>query len=383
MTIFSNKSVKTAHFYGRAGSKTTVLSCFFFILHGLAPTGTPLAAQGFTKTRPLKAGVILPLTGDAANFGLSVKNGIELALQSLPPGERERIWFIYEDDGFAPKHSVNAFRKLHQADDLDVLVNAGSQTGKALAPLAEKEKIPFLSIASDPEIVLGRSYVMNFWVTPEKEVKTVLPEAKKRGYKKIARIGTMHDFVISVNRAFDSENRGAIEIALEDEYQPEARDFRAFIAKLKATKKLDAVMAVLMPGQIGVFARQLREQGVNLPMFGFEFFEDANEVKISNGALIGAWYVNAADAAGDFNRRYLKRYPEASLFAAANGHDIVLLLAASIKTARTADDINTFLHTISDFSGAMGTYSASGENTFTLPAVIKVVANQGFEVISD
>jgi len=40
-----------------------------------------------------------------------------------------------------------------------------------------------------------------------------------------------------------------------------------------------------------------------------------------------------------------------------------------------------FLHTVKDFNGALGTYSASGDNRFTLPAAIKVITADGFKKI--
>ena len=153
------------------------------------------------------------------------------------------------------------------------------------------------------------------------------------------------------------------------------------LAKIKATKDLDAVLPVLVPGQIGIFARQLRQLGVLLPIFGFEFFEDPNEVKSSDGALVGQWYVNNGAATKEFTERYLARFPGGSLFAAGNGNDIVLLLSEAIKRGGTRSKVNGFLHSVKDFSGSLGTYSASGKNTFTLPAVIKVVTPMEFEEI--
>ena len=57
----------------------------------------------------------------------------------------------------------------------------------------------------------------------------------------------------------------------------------------------------------------------------------------------------------------------------------ILLMAAAFRQGEGIAGINKFLHTVKDFSGAMGTYSASGKNAFTLPAAIKVVTESGFE----
>ena len=54
-------------------------------------------------------------------------------------------------------------------------------------------------------------------------------------------------------------------------------------------------------------------------------------------------------------------------------------LARAIEENPAAPDINTTLHTLRDFHGALGTYSASGDNRFTLPTAIKIVTEGGFQ----
>jgi len=73
-------------------------------------------------------------------------------------------------------------------------------------------------------------------------------------------------------------------------YTVESRDFRPFINKLKTKKDLDAIFVELFFGQPGLFAKQAKELGVKLPLFNVETFEDINELKLSEGALVGHWY---------------------------------------------------------------------------------------------
>ncbi len=339
----------------------------------------PLRAEEYSETRPLKVGVILPLSGDAANFGISTKNGLELALSELAAESRARLRFIFEDDGFSPSRTISAFNRLRGAENIDLIFNAGSQTAKALAPLTEQARMVLLAIASDPAVSAGRKFAFNYWVPPEEEAKILVPEAMKRGYRRIARISTVHDFCLTVNRAFEEENKGRLEIALSDDYPGEVKDFRTYITRLKSSGRVDAVLALLMPGQGGVFARQLRQMGVNIPLFGFEFFEDPAEVKASEGALVGSWYVSAASASEDFNSRYLARYPDASLFAAAYGYDAVLLLNEAVRRNLPRDSLQEFFFALKDFKGALGTYSANGRNSFTFPAAVKLVRENDFQ----
>lgn len=341
-----------------------------------------LVVPSFSYADPQKEvriGAVLPLTGDAASIGEAVRNGMLLAAKKLPPEVRSRIRIIFEDDSMDPMRSIAAFNKLLATDKIHILVNATSGTGNALAPLAEQKKIPFIAIASDYQVVKDRKWVVTLWVTPEEEARVAVAEAKRRGYKKIAQIASMQDGMLATKQAFEEQNQGLFQVVLSEEYSPEIKDFRSLISKLRTYEDLDALALYLMPGHLGIFAKQARQQGIKAPFFGIEGFEDRNEVRTSDGALIGQWYVNADEPGQNFLEEYWKAYPAGATWGAANGHDIVLLLGEAIKTGSEPAKINRFLHSVKDFSGALGTYSSTSDNRFTLPATVKIVTKDGFK----
>lgn len=345
-------------------------------------TGVALAADAPGAQHVIRAGVILPLSGEAASFGVSVKNGVELALAELSQEQKDSLEISFEDDAFQPARTISAFKRLREFKEIDIVMMAGSQTGKALAPVAEQARVPMLAIASDSDICAQRQYVMNFWVAPREEARLLVQESLRRGYRRIALISSVHDFASTMRNAFVQANAGRIQISLEDEFPGDVRDFRTWIARLRAHKGVDAVFVILMPGSLGVFARQLRQMDIGLPMVGFEFFEDPNEVRISDHALVGQWYINSASPDKDFLARYSQAYPGASYFGAGHGYDFVQLLLKSLQKAGQRDDLNAYFHSLRDFPGVLGTYSATSENVFSLPAAVKIVTSTGFEEIS-
>ncbi len=345
---------------------------------------TASSAFGAPSDNKIKIGVITSLSGDAASIGTAIKNGLTLAFDKMPREVRDRIELNFEDDALDPKKTIAAYNKLISTEDIDILVTSSSGTSKAIAPINEQHGLPMIAIATAPEIVANRRHVVNFWVTPEEEVRVLLPEAERRGYKQIARLVTTHEFPISVKQKFDEQNRGRIRVVLDEEYPPDIKDFKPYITKLKVQQsKTDGVLLILMPGQLGVFAKEARQAGITIPLFGLETFEDGDEVKSSNGALIGQWYVNGDDPNGSFLTEYRSKFKDASIFGAPNAHDIMMLIAAAVQGSGTAGNyrerINDFLHSVKNFSGALGSYSASGDNRFTLPAAVKIVTANGFE----
>lgn len=335
---------------------------------------------------PFRVGAVLPLSGGGAYLGQACKNGIALGLQKLPEEFRNEIEVFYEDDALESRQTVSAFQKLVSVQKIELLITMASGNSNAVAPLAERQGVVHMAVATDPKVSEGKKYVMNFWVTPEAEAAEMVSEVSRRGYKNIARISAMQDGVLSFRTAFDALDRGDLKIHFDEEYPPDVRDFKTYISKLKGRSDLDGVMALLWVGQIGIFSKQMKELGVDLPMFGMELYEDSNEVLLSGGALVGDWYVNADDPSSEFSSRYSAEFADASISGAPNCHDIVLLISAGLQEAKShqtrKEDLNDFLHNVKDFQGSMGTYSATGDNRFSLPAAAKIVTESGFEKIS-
>ena len=337
----------------------------------------------YAETQPekkLNVLTIVPFTGEAAAWGQAFKNGITLGLEELPSEIQSRLNVTYEDDALSARTAITALTRHLGSETPDVVINMSSGTGNALAPITEAKKIVLLAVASDSTISKKQKYAFNFWVTPEVESKVLNAEMKRRGYKRIAIASVIHHGAIAIQKAFDKENNGEIRVILEEDSPPDTRDFKPFIAKLKAKEKeFDAVMLVLFPGQISIFTRQLKEMGIKKDLFGWETLEDLNEVKLAGGTLLGAWYVTGNDGDGAFLKKYGERFPGANSTYAANAHDAIRILGKAMELGIQPDKINEFLATLKDFSGALGTYSASGDQRFLLPAILKEITTDGFK----
>ncbi|MCB0311261.1 MAG: ABC transporter substrate-binding protein, partial [Bdellovibrionales bacterium] len=241
----------------------------------------PSEIQAEKQDYKLKVGVIFPLSGPAASVGNAAKNGMQLAYQNLSDDLKNRLEIFYEDDSLSPAKSISSYRRLLQDIGVQVVVNASSITGKALSPIAERDQIPLITISSDPEVVENRKFVVSFWVNAEDEAEAILMEARRRGYKKIARVTSSDPFCLAIHAAFDSKNNDDPEVMLDEEYTAEVKDFRTYLSRISTNKEIDAIMLGLMPGQLGIFAKQARSMGLTIPFFGYEMMEDLNELKVS------------------------------------------------------------------------------------------------------
>lgn len=361
--------------------KRSILLLIILFLVGVFPRAYALPVSDTPKEK-YRIGVILALSGDAAAVGKAAQNGMLMALASLPTEDSSRLAIKFEDDGLRTANSVSAFRKLVDIDKVHSIVCWSSGTCNAVAPLAEAAEIPLVAIASDSAVSKGRKFVVNFWVTPEEETRVLVPEAVRRGYRNVAIVATTQDGMLATRDAFKHQSQGQINIAYEEDFPSDFKDFRSTVSRIAGLKKVDAVLMLLMPGQVGTFAKQLRQAGVKVPFFGYETFEDEGEVQASGGALFGSWYSTAATGDTSFVEEYRKRFPGAMLITANNGFDAISLLATASRHGTSGETVATFLRTVRDFIGASGKFSATGDNRFSLPAALKYVAQDGFKELT-
>ncbi len=322
--------------------------------------------------------VILPLTGDLAQIGNAVRNGMEMAIKKTT-----HLNVLFEDDGGQPKNTVSALKKNLALKTPKIVITASSGTSKAIVPILEEMKIPLFAIATDDQISQGKKFAMNFWATPDDEARELVQEAMRRGYKSIAVFSTVHEGTMSILRKFNEANQNQLKVVYSEEFPLEIKDFRSIITRFKAKNlKVDGIFANVFFGQVGLFAKQLRQFGVTQPLFAIELFEDTNEVELSGGALVDQWYLQADDTNGDFLERYSKLYPNQSSFGAANGYDSIMLIEkAASENNLDSVKINNFLHEVKNYHGELGVFSAGPDNRYSLPVAVKVVKKDGFEKI--
>ncbi len=138
--------------------------------------GAGVSALGLTimpsrAAEPVKVGVVAPLTGPAANSGIAMRQGMELAAAEWNAkggvtidGQKTPVTLIFEDSQSRPEVGVSAAQKMINRDKIDLLIGEAfhSSVTIALMELASQFKLPILSgepvsseiskkIQSDPE----------------------------------------------------------------------------------------------------------------------------------------------------------------------------------------------------------------------------------------
>ncbi|HHX88021.1 MAG TPA: ABC transporter substrate-binding protein, partial [Firmicutes bacterium] len=131
----------------------------------LAATGCgPGEPNGNGEATELKVGMVGPLTGGAASYGVSIKNGVEIAIdEANETGELGDITLklFAEDTTGDWSQAANAFSKLIEVDKVNVIVGAvlSSETA-AGGPIAMDAGIPTISPSSTAvDLTKGNPYL--------------------------------------------------------------------------------------------------------------------------------------------------------------------------------------------------------------------------------
>jgi len=335
----------------------------------------PLPAQA----AEVPVGAVLGLSGPTAGYGAACRNAITMALEDFSTKVKGKFKLSFEDDANNPTRTVSAVRSLKQREGTKIFLTWASNTSNAVNRLADREDFIVFAIASDPEVPKGKKNVFSYWVTPDAELQQLVAAMKRRNLLRIAIITGQQEALLAFRAELNRRAPAAgITVLSSDEVTTDQTDFKPILNRIGKLERLDGIFNNLYGNHTGLFARQAQELGIKVPLFAIEMYEDPAVIDLAEGALEGQFFVSAPDGSGDFIKRYRARFPKDSIMAAANCYDYVGLLANAPDLS--VEGFRTYLETLKDYNGAVGTVSTSGDHRFTLPAAVKVIKGKEYVV---
>lgn len=343
------------------------------------------------KEEQIKIGAILPLTGDAALYGDSLKKGVDLALTQINSkgGIKGRpVTVIYEDSKAVPADGVAAFQKLVDINRvIAVIGDAVSSVTLAFAPIAEKNGVVVLSpLSSAPALTNAGDFI--FRNVPSDlyggRVAAYF-SAKDQSWGKLAILYINNDFGVGLKRVFSEnvENLGG-KIVAGEAYEPGARDFRTQLLKIRATNP-EAIFIVGY-GEVPQILIQAKEIGLKTKFLGTGLLEDPNVIKVAKEAAEGIYFTQLQyDASSNnplvvaFVGAFTKKYNTKPDIIAAYGYDAMELLSFAIERSNlTSEGIRDQLYKVKNFHGVTGDLIFDKNGDVIQPMGIKTVRNGEF-----
>jgi ABC-type branched-subunit amino acid transport system substrate-binding protein len=234
---------------------------------------------------PFRIGFVVPLSGPTADFGFAIQSCVDLARRDRPD-LFTNISFLFEDVAADPKTAISAFRKLVDAEKVDITLVWGVTFCKAISPLAETLKTPMIGLCLDQGIAVGRQYVIRFANTLDEIVAAQAGWLAARGLNRIGILQAEHPYLEELMQGFKRNLRQGQTFELIDRILNTDMDQRSQILKIvRRQSDFDAIGAFVAPGQVSIFHRQARTLGLSLPTFGSNFSESSTDIAASHGAM--------------------------------------------------------------------------------------------------
>lgn len=306
---------------------------------------------------PFKVGASLALTGTFAEYGVSVRNGIQLYLRDHPE-YGSQVQFLFEDDGYDPKLTISAFNKLVDRDHINLFFVWGNEPALALAPVAERKHFPAVVVAQHPKAGAGYKYVIRFTNPAQDYSQAILEYLRKKGFKKFGVVQSEISFFNILLEEFKKNLQSGEELQILDSFPPAEMDFRSSLAKLR-TKQFDALGVYLVPPQVSQFFRQAAEQKLSWAAFGATPFESRAVITQALGYMNGAVFSHMR-VSEDFRRHYAQSFSDdIQVSYAANAYEFARItceLFGGLDKVPSAEEILAKYAAVPEGRGVAGHY---------------------------
>ena len=205
------------------------------------------------EVRPVKVGVLVPLSGPAAGYGEEAQMVLDYTASQMN-GEEVVVELFYEDSKCAGKDAVTAYQKLVDITGVDVILGGfcSSET-LAIEPLLEGNNMVALSAGSSNPEIEGKSQNL-MTLSYNDDVIADAMTTSLEAYEKVALISEQNDYNIGIKNAL--EKRLGDKIVANEVFEKGATDMRNAIEKIKkATPN-----AIVLNPNVGTTADNLLKQ---------------------------------------------------------------------------------------------------------------------------
>jgi branched-chain amino acid transport system substrate-binding protein len=306
----------------------------------------------------------------------------------------EKIELLTEDNQSKPGESTTAVRKLISRNRIVALLGeVASSRSLEAAPIAQGSHIPMVSPSStNPEVTQRGPYIFRVcFIDPFQGAvlaKFAVNSLHAHRVGVLSSVSSAYSVGLAKYFAEPYVAAGGV-IAIAQKYSEGDKDFKAQLTAIRAA----GVDAIFVPGyytEAALIAKQARELGLAIPLFGGDGWEAPQLLEIGGTAVEGCYYSthyspeDPAPLVQQFVQAFKARWggemPDAM---AALGYDSALMLADAIKRAGSTDGarIRDALAATKGFAGVTGTTSMDADRNASKAAVIVIIKDGRFQFL--
>jgi len=308
------------------------------------------------SAKMIKVGGVACLTGAAATYGASTRNGTVLAFKEANDeggvdigGTKYLIHYIFEDDQGSPEVAANAFRKLIDQDEVyAILGSVMSSCTLAGAPIAQDSGVPVISPTSTAvQVTRTGDYIFRSCFLDPFQGAVVASFSYNDLKAKTAAVifDNANDYTKGLAEAF-RESFVSIggEVVAYESFTGESTtvDFSAQLTNIKSANP-DVIFLDAYYSAAALMAKQARGLGITVPFVGADGWDSAEFTKLGGEAVEGGYFCNHYSPADprpivtNFVNKYREIYGETPDALATLAYDAGLILIDSLNRAGSLD----------------------------------------------
>ena len=330
-----------------------------------------LIGSAKAQAATIKIGMCAPVTGPAAESGGYAIKGAKLALEAVNKaggilGKQAEL--IIEDDQTTNPGIVLAFSKLAaQSDIVAFLGSIRSTQVHAMAPDVLKLGKPVMIGGTDPNLThMGNQWLFRFRPNDSYSGRVIADYGVNTlGKKKWAVLHSTDAFGTAGGKALtDALTKLGAPPVLDQGYANQSQDFTPVVLAIKQSGADILGSYFTFENDLGIFARQLRQLGVNIPWVGSPSIVNITALKLAGPALYGTFGVaDYAEDSSEASKAFGKAYRDVVKVAPDNQsswpYDAINVLAAAINKAGSTDPakVREAILSTKKFAGAEGEYN--------------------------
>ena len=223
----------------------------------------------------IKLGVAEALTGNAAQYGVPIRKGFELAVSEINGSggiNGSKIELVVEDEQGKKEEAINVFKKLIFQDKVLMLFGPTlSNSAQASDPVAQAAKVVVFGTSNTADGITSiGNYVFRNSVTEADIVPVTLKvAAQKTGLKKVAVLYGNDD--IFTKSGYDNFRKALetlkIPVTTTETFAKGDVDFKPQLTKIKASNA-DAIVLSALVAEGAPAMVQARQLGIAQPFIG-------------------------------------------------------------------------------------------------------------------
>lgn len=292
-----------------------------------------------------------PLTGSAASYGNSVKDGATIAIDEINAaggvkvGDKTyKLALNFQDDEAKEDKAVNAYNSLMDSG-INVFMGAvTSGSSLALTDLTAKDNILQITPSGSAKAITENPNVFRLCFTDPLQGKMIADFIVDQGYESVAVLYNNSDeYSTGVYESFKEElsNSGKGELLVEEQSFADGDvDFATQLTKIKAS----GAKAIFVPGYYEAAAyivQQAKQQGIEADFVGSDGWDgvlsQVKDVSAVEGAVFLSPFLATDPSAADFTKAYETAYKSTPDQFAADGYDTVYVIKAAMEKAGSVE----------------------------------------------